>query len=413
MEAANPNLNQSHKTLSPRAGFPLNALSKNQASVPTHTIIDNKRDGAIVFINPGPSMGVHTSWYYEQYADISKYYTGYILTTSYEKETVVLDRFTYISTHIRSGFWGKLNFLFFCIWNALKMLYRKERIKIVSTYDPLFTGIIGVCLARILGAKLCIEVNGVYTSRAQLQDITGKLRAKIKRVLYQIATQLTLRNADGIRLLFSDQITWFDNSVKNKIIKTFPCYVPVKRFTFIREDKEILFVGFPFKLKGVDILIQAFKSIAHKYPDWKLKILGWYPNATELKNAIDYHKQIYHHPPVSYIEMPNHIGSCAILVLPSRSEAMGRVLVEAMAAGKPVIGSNVDGIPTVIDDGLNGFLFESENIYDLANKLTILMDDQSLRQRFGAAGRMRANMQFGEQVYLENIVSFYSSVLEA
>ena len=51
----------------------------------------------------------------------------------------------------------------------------------------------------------------------------------------------------------------------------------------------MFFAGFPFKLKGVDILIEAFKKVALKYPDWRLKILGWYLDITKLSEAIAGH----------------------------------------------------------------------------------------------------------------------------
>jgi len=160
-------------------------------------------------------------------------------------------------------------------------------------------------------------------------------------------------------------------------------------------------------------LIEAFKKIAPKYPDWKLKILGWFPDPTELNKAIGGHPQIYHHPPVHYPEMPEHIGTCAILVLPSRSEAMGRVLVEAMAAGKPRIGANVDGIPTVINDGIDGLLVKPEDVDGLASKLDMLMGNKELRKKLGEAGAKRVKQEFTEEAYINNVINFYKEVIES
>jgi glycosyltransferase involved in cell wall biosynthesis len=92
---------------------------------------------------------------------------------------------------------------------------------------------------------------------------------------------------------------------------------------------------------------------------------------------------------------------------------MGRVLLEAMAAGKPRIGSNVDGIPTVINDGVDGFLCEPESIEDLAEKLDRLMSDPILRSNLGAAGRLRAEKEFNHEIYMKNLVSFYNNVISS
>jgi glycosyltransferase involved in cell wall biosynthesis len=89
-------------------------------------------------------------------------------------------------------------------------------------------------------------------------------------------------------------------------------------------------------------------------------------------------------------EMPAQIQECSIFVLPSRSEAMGRVLVEAMAAGKARIGANVDGIPTVIEDGVDGLLFRVGDAADLSLKMQMLMTDSRLRHTLAKAAKNRA-----------------------
>jgi glycosyltransferase involved in cell wall biosynthesis len=317
-----------------------------------------------------------------------------------------------MSSKFRHSKKSRIKFIFFCLWQALRIALRGEKIDLVVTYDPLASGITGFIISRILRAKLITEVNGVYTSSTQLLDIPNMLEAFSKKYLYPLIMRFVLKRADGIQLLFEKQIDLFKTIVRTKKIKAFPCYVPIEQFKYIREDKEILLAGFPFRLKGTDVMIAAFKKLAVKYPDWKLKILGWFPNVTELNNAMGGHPQIFHHPPVKYSEMPAHIGACAIVVLPSRSEAMGRVLVEAMAAGKPRIGSNVDGIPSVINDGVDGFLVEPGNVDDLCAKLDKLMGSPELRQELGRAGEHRANSEFSEQIYFNNLINFYNEVME-
>jgi len=307
--------------------------------------------------------------------------------------------------------WSNLRFAKFCIWNAIRLAKNHIKIDLVTTYDPLKTGLIGLAVSRLLGAKFAPEVNGVYTSPAEWLDLPNSLVNRMKQKIYPKIMGFVLRRANGIRLLFDGQITPFEQICNDKIIRAFHCFVPTSQFRNIKEEKEVLFVGFPFKRKGVDILIKAFKKIVHKYPDWKLKILGWFPDPSELNRAIGRHPQIYHHPPVHYPEMPYHIGSCAILVLPSRSEAMGRVLVEAKAAGKPCIGSNVDGIPTVIKDGIDGLLVEPESVDDLARKLDSLMGNKELRERLGNAGAKRVKEEFTEDIYFNNVIKFYNEVI--
>jgi len=73
-----------------------------------------------------------------------------------------------------------------------------------------------------------------------------------------------------------------------------------------------------------------------------------------------------------YDDLQKEFLACRCFVLPSREEGMGRVLLEAMASAKPVIGANVGGIPALIEDGKNGYLFESEDVDELAKKLDLI-----------------------------------------
>ena len=368
----------------------------------------------VLFISPGPKMSINETYY----RDLSESMDGAILTTSNEESVLRTRRvggFAFRSTRFRLNFRLYSNFAFaiFCIGFALKERMLSSKYDLVSTYDPIKTGVIGVITARILGARFAPEVNGVYTSEAEYIDGKQTLRLKAKRLVIPMIMRWVLKRADGIKLLFDTQIDPFADVVRGKVVSRFPAYVSTSQFKNIREDKEILFVGFPFRRKGVDVLINSFKQVADRHPDWKLKILGWFPDPRELSSAISGHPQIYHHPPVYYPQVPEHIGSCAFVVLPSRSEAMGRVLVEAMACGKPRIGSNVDGIPTVIEHNVDGLLVPPDNVASLASALDRLMSDAGLRKRLGSAALDRCQSEFSEASHFRNLFRFYLSVVEA
>ena len=367
----------------------------------------------IVFISPGPVYRPESDSYKSHYLNLSDDFEGYIFTTSTNGKSFNIGSFNFNSMSSKFTFFSNFKFLLFCLLKALKLKLNKVKIDLVVTYDPIKTGFIGVLFSKIVNSKFAPEVNGVYTSTAEWLDLPDNTANRMKRFLIPHIVRFVLSRADGVKLLFDGQIEPFSSQVNGKIIKSYPCFVPTSQFKFLEEKKEVLFAGFPFMRKGVDILIQAFKEVAPEYPDWKLKILGWYPDLSKLEDAIDGHSQIYHHPPVHPHEMPDHIGSCAILVLPSRSEAMGRVLVEAMAAKKPRIGSNVDGIPTVINDGLDGFLVTPGDVNDLAEKLNTLMGSKELRDRMGQRGMERVKTEFTEKKYLDNVRCFYNEVIES
>ncbi|MEW8418612.1 MAG: glycosyltransferase family 4 protein [Candidatus Thiodiazotropha endolucinida] len=366
----------------------------------------------VVIITPGPKMTLDE----EYFKLLSEQCEGAILTSSTEE--IIINRKQVGSFKVNCIEYKRnqkllTNIAF--VLNGIRFAYRakknNEKYDLVTTYDPLKSGVVGVIVSKLLNIKYIAFVNGVYTSDAEYLDTKDTVFTRIKRFVTPLVMKFVLKNSDGIKLLFDSQIDVFKKQVKGKKIVSFPEYVPTDRFSNIREDKEILFVGFPYKRKGVDILIKAFKKITDQYPDWKLKILGWFQDRTELDNAIDNHPRIEYHEPVYYKEMPNHIGTCSILALPSRSEAMGRVLVEAMAAGKVRVGSNVDGIPTVINDNVDGLLVEPGNAEDLAEKFKSLIEDDELRKRLGKNAKKRAMEEFTQDVYFKNLTDFYKEVI--
>ncbi len=110
-------------------------------------------------------------------------------------------------------------------------------------------------------------------------------------------------------------------------------------------------------------------------------------------------------------DMPEVYASMDIFVVTSFLEACGRVVLEAMASGKPVIATNAGGNPEMIKDGINGFLFEPGNVSALAEKITLLVNNITLANKMGEAGRKMAKENFGieknaaqtQKIYLELI----------
>ena len=105
------------------------------------------------------------------------------------------------------------------------------------------------------------------------------------------------------------------------------------------------------------------------------------------------------------------MASFDIFVLPSRSEGFGRVNLEAMAMGKPVISTNVGGIPEVVLDGVTGILVPPGNSKDLAHAIMRLLNDYELRESIGKQGRRRVEEHFTLQAHAQRIEEIYGEVL--
>jgi glycosyltransferase involved in cell wall biosynthesis len=282
---------------------------------------------------------------------------------------------------------------------------------IIVTYDPFLTGMIGLLVKWRSKVKLICEVNGVYGDDENLIDMP-RWRRPLKKSLMLGVGSFVLRRADGIRLLFDGQLSGFRLGGTRPIIRGYFDPVPIDRFHDLGEGRDVLLVGFPFRRKGVDIAIKAFAMVRDRHPEWTLTLIG-YGLAPHLDSVGVSLERVRAIPPMKNEEIAKWIGRCGILFMPSRSEAMGRVLIEAAAAGKARLASRVDGIPTVIEDGVDGLLASKNDVDAFAAKLDELLSSRELRARLGSAAKTRAHRDFSPNRHLEHFVEHASAVLGA
>jgi glycosyltransferase involved in cell wall biosynthesis len=100
-----------------------------------------------------------------------------------------------------------------------------------------------------------------------------------------------------------------------------------------------------------------------------------------------------------------------VFLLTSKRDPLPGVIIEAMAAGKPVVSSAVDGVPELVIEGETGFLIKSDNPIDYANKVLYLLANETMRKEMGAAGKRRAVSLFAVQEHAKAFMTFYSSLL--
>jgi len=109
-------------------------------------------------------------------------------------------------------------------------------------------------------------------------------------------------------------------------------------------------------------------------------------------------------------DIPEIMPVLDIFVFPSLNEGMGRVLVEAMAAGRPLVASNVGGIPDLISQGENGLLVPAADPKALAHELVFLISHPDTRKEMGKKGRRMA-ARFGTVSMVQKIEQLYHDVL--
>lgn len=363
---------------------------------------------------PGPLYDIN-SVIKKRLTEASKWSSGVLISTSDEDRELVIGNYkVYLIGAKRFNIKLKIKQLVFGIKTSLYKNKEQPFTHIVA-YDPIRSGMTACVIKWLLRqkTKLVIEVNGVYQSKAIYSE-TGRLTIKqsINRRIKLAVCRFVLARSQAIKILFPSQLQGLYAPKKHQVVEYFANYLDLDSFTPAPGKEEVLLVGFPFHIKGVDILIKAFDAIASQFPDWRLKIIGFY-NADDmqrLEKMIAGKSYIQYAKPVVRSELVKHIQGCSIFALPSRTEAMGRVLLEAMACGKPRVASNVDGIPMVVEHGVDGLLVEPDCPSALASALSSLMEDSVLREQLGKAAEQRAQKEFRGDRYFERMQKFFASI---
>src|SRR4029077_5123381 len=113
-------------------------------------------------------------------------------------------------------------------------------------------------------------------------------------------------------------------------------------------------------------------------------------------------------------DIPSVLSALDVLVhCPTAPEPFGRVLAEAMAAGRPVVAARCGGIPEVVIDGVTGFLVPPVDVGAFTVAVVRLLEDPELCRRLGDAGRRRAEARFGIGAHAASVLEVYRAVLEA
>jgi glycosyltransferase involved in cell wall biosynthesis len=171
----------------------------------------------------------------------------------------------------------------------------------------------------------------------------------------------------------------------------------VRTYYEINDDEYMIFAcGRMVERKGFRYLLEAMPYILKDCPNTKLVIGGDGPEKKGLEKLIDelgITSKVILPGFIPDDKFSEHMAASDVFVLPSIVDSRGdtegsaTILLEAMASGKPIIGTSVGGIPYAIKDGQGGYLVEPENPKQLAEKITVLLKDENLRKELGIRGR--------------------------
>lgn len=233
---------------------------------------------------------------------------------------------------------------------------------------------------------------------------------------YRAIERVVLRRADGAYAPNHDvpSVLRSKGFASDRPVHVIPLGVDVERFaTAAAMDlagvarPRVGFVGRLEPVKGLGVLVDAFRRLTTRA---SLVVAGEGSERSVLVGD-----RVHALPPIAYVDLPSLLKSLDVLVLPSvtilplHREQFGRVLVEAMAAGVPVVGSSSGAIPEVI--GAAGLVVPERDPVALARAIDTILGDAALRQRLVERGRRRARTHFDWSVVATQTLNLFHAAV--
>lgn len=241
--------------------------------------------------------------------------------------------------------------------------------------------------AKILYKKPLIVRTGFELMRFTILHGHSTLRKRFIAII----SRLAYRQADLIYLATEDDanfVTGYFKIPRGKI-QIRPNWIDTSIFApqdVKKQDNKILFVGRLTEQKNLPLLMDA---LALMKEDITLDLVGQGELADDIKHyAMLKEVDVNFLGRVNNEDLPNLISASSIFVLPSKFEGNPKTLLEAMSCGAAVLGTSVEGIASVIQDGISGLLAK-EDAGDIAQKLSTLLNDKKLQQQLGLAARQQ------------------------
>lgn len=294
-------------------------------------------------------------------------------------------------------------------------LIKKERIDVIHTHWIIPTGFVGAIIGRIF--------NKVHITTAHAGDVFTIRKSKILGIfgsfVFKNSEMITANSEYTKNVILSIDDRFKDN------VEIVPMGVDTSRFNpnkasnlrkIYGAEYLILSVGRLVDKKGIEHLIMAMKEVTKIFPNAKLIIGGSGPvknKLVKLCENLELTKNVIFTGYIDNADLPKYYASSDIFVLPSietkggDTEGLGVVLLEAMACGTPVIGSNIGGITDIIIDKETGFLTQPNNPKDIAEKIIKLLSNEKMGQKFSENGLITVQKKFTWDVVTKQFTKLY------
>jgi glycosyltransferase involved in cell wall biosynthesis len=180
----------------------------------------------------------------------------------------------------------------------------------------------------------------------------------------------------------------------------------------------VLFAGLLIPRKGIPNLLEAMALVVPEVPEARLRLAGMatHPaHEAEIRATVErlgLQDSVVFLGGLTPDALAREVAGCSVFALVSKQETLPVAILEAMAAGRPVVASPVGGVARVVRDGETGFLVPYGDPAMLAERLTRLLRDPALRARLGTNGRRFAEEEFTLESVSRRTLDVYRQVIE-
>ena len=301
----------------------------------------------------------------------------------------------------------------------INKLYKKYSFEVFQASDA------GGAFLALLASKI-YQKKFIFEIQGDIFDYPSTNGSRVHSVFVKFFSKFLAKRADYIRIVSPFLYEPLDklNIDRKKIFLVPPrCDSNLFNYENIESNKpkeltnskyNLLFVGNLIYAKGVDILLEAFALIEKEYSDVSLSYVGEGEEKQKLLNRakdLGIEKKVIFFGRLEYQAIPVMMHYSDILILPSREEGVGRVILEAMAMRLPVVASNVGGIPLVIDDSKDGLLFVSEDVISLKRRVLLLIKDKDLSVNITNLAYQKFINNYEYEVSINKFINMYKTIL--
>jgi glycosyltransferase involved in cell wall biosynthesis len=301
------------------------------------------------------------------------------------------------------------------IFKLLRLL-REQQIDILHTHLP-YSGIVGRLGALLAGTKVIISTeHGLMESYHPLTRLGNILTLPLNHATIAVS-QAAARSILRYKIIRPEKIQVIHNAIDVASLEHIhPDTESIKKSLGVNgQDLIVGTVSHIRPEKGHQYLLRAARLVLQQRTDVSFVIVGKKKSKEDLKRLEELARLLGIRDKIIFTGFREDalqiMKTFDIFVLPSVWEAFALVIMEAMASGKPIVTTNVGGIPEAIDDGVNGFLVAPRDPQQLAVKILYLLNDNALCNRMGKEGRKKALNKFDIKHMVKEVEQVYVTAL--